>query len=133
MGRGRYGEGLDDAGQLAQLLGDALALACQQRYLGTGILDDTPCLCSQLVCLLPGLGDDVGALAASAPELVVRSALAAENLLGHLLAQGPSAVLGLGEPVARPLVRVGGVGLGVLAGACCVLCAGGPCLVGLAP
>src|SRR5690242_11011069 len=127
MCRGRYGEGLDDAGQLAQLLGDAFALSCQQRYLGTGILDDTPCLRSQLVRLPTGLRDDVGALTTSATELVVRGALAAENVLGHLLPQGPSTLLRLGQAVARPLVGVGCVGLGVLADAGGVLLARRSC------
>jgi hypothetical protein len=124
MGRGRYGEGLDDAGELPELLRDALALPRQQRHLGTGFLDDTPCLRAELVRLLSGFGDDGGALGPGSAQLVVRGALAAEDLLGDLLAEPPGALLGLGEAVARPLDRVGGVCLGVLSDACCVLFTG---------
>ena len=55
-------EGLDDAGELAELLGDAVALACEQCHLGSGVLDDTPCLCAELVRLLAGRRDQRRAL-----------------------------------------------------------------------
>src|SRR5829696_8990720 len=115
MGRGRYCEGLDDAGKLAELLGDAVTLASQQRHLGTGVLDHTPCLRAKLVRLLPGLGDDGRTLGPGPAELVVGGALTAENLPGHLLTQRAGALLGLGQAVTRPLVRLRCIRLGVLA------------------
>src|SRR3954447_16022358 len=133
MGGGRYGEGLDDTGELAELLGDAFTLPDQQRHLGTGVLDDTPCLRAELVCFVPGLRDDGGTFGARPSELFVGGALATEHLLRRLLAEGPRALLGLGQPVARPLAGLRGVRLGVLADAGGVALAGRPRLVGGSP
>src|SRR3954447_14798076 len=132
MGRGRYGEGLDDTGELAELLGDAFTLPNQQRHLGTGVLDDTPCLRAELVCFVPSLRDDGGAFGPRTSELLIGGALATEHLLRRLLAEGPSALLGLGEPVRRALAGLRGVALGVLADLGRVTLGGRPRLVGRA-
>src|SRR5881394_2460976 len=99
MGGGRDRKGLDDAGQLAQLLGDAVALPGEERHFGADLLDDTPRLCPHLVRLLSGLRDDRSTLGASAAQLFVSGALEAEHLLGHLLAERTGSLLGLGEAV----------------------------------
>jgi hypothetical protein len=132
VGGGGHGQRLDDAGQLSELLGDAVALTGQERHLGPGLLDDTPRLRPQVVGLLTGGGHEGGALGACSAELLVGGALLVEDVGCDLLAQGPRSLLGLGEAMPGTLVGLRRRRLGLLTDAGSVALALGPGLLSLA-
>ena len=122
-----HGERRDDAGELAELGRDGVALLLELRDLGPGPLERPAGAVAELVGLGAALGDERDGLLARTATVLGRVGPAAGDLLGDERAQAGCTALGLGpatfEPLDRPLGLVGrvgddpgGIGLGLLEG-----------------
>src|SRR5690349_18099659 len=109
-----HGECRDDAGQLAELGRDGVALLLELGDLGPGALERAAGALAQLVGLGAALGDERDGLLAGAATVLGRVGPAAGDLLGDEGTEAGGAGLGLGpaalESLDRPLGLVGGVG-----------------------